>query len=252
MGALYWQLNDIWPAPTWSSIEHGGKWKPLHYYIKNAFADVLVSGYQPFGERTIEIHVSNDRQTSIQGELQVRSWDIESSTVVEEYRESLSVLPQESKKITSVILDSDHNLSRVYQACAIIANGSSKHVFEMLPLAYPSRDALALEIFSYDPNGITLESIDVQEDLEGARYQVSIVLSSSAITGLVWLEWKCEDVKGYFSENAIWLFPGYPRTIVFYGKGSGLVGVQKGDLHIKSLADVLQAEKLLSIEVDEC
>ncbi|KAF9193544.1 hypothetical protein BGZ51_009539 [Haplosporangium sp. Z 767] len=245
MGALYWQLNDIWPAPTWSSIEHGGKWKPLHYYIKNAFADVLVSGYQPFGERTIEIHVSNDRQESIQGELQVRSWDIKSSTVAGEYRESLSLQPQESKKITSVIPDSDHNLSHVYQACAIIANGSSKHVFEMLPLTYPSRDALALELFSVDPRRITLDSIDVQEGLEGVRYQVSIVVFSSAVVGLVWLEWKREDIEGYFSENAFWLFPGYPKTIVFYGEGSVLVGLQKNDLHIKSLADVLQAEKLL-------
>ncbi len=27
MGALYWQLNDVWVAPSWSSIEFNGNYK---------------------------------------------------------------------------------------------------------------------------------------------------------------------------------------------------------------------------------
>ena len=29
MGALYWQLNDIWPGASWTSTEFGGKNVPL-------------------------------------------------------------------------------------------------------------------------------------------------------------------------------------------------------------------------------
>lgn len=29
MGALYWQLNDVWVAPSWSSIEYRGNFKVI-------------------------------------------------------------------------------------------------------------------------------------------------------------------------------------------------------------------------------
>ncbi|MCL1806205.1 MAG: glycoside hydrolase family 2 protein [Oscillospiraceae bacterium] len=43
MGAIYWQLNDIWPVASWASIDYFGRWKALHYYAKRFFAPVMVS-----------------------------------------------------------------------------------------------------------------------------------------------------------------------------------------------------------------
>ena len=43
MGAVVWQLNDIWPVASWSSIDYFGRWKALHYYEKRFFRPVLLS-----------------------------------------------------------------------------------------------------------------------------------------------------------------------------------------------------------------
>ncbi|NJP40537.1 glycoside hydrolase family 2 protein [Oscillospiraceae bacterium HV4-5-C5C] len=43
MGAIYWQLNDIWPVASWASIDYYGRWKALHYAAKRFFSPVLIS-----------------------------------------------------------------------------------------------------------------------------------------------------------------------------------------------------------------
>uniref|UniRef100_A0A3P8NCU1 Beta-mannosidase n=1 Tax=Astatotilapia calliptera TaxID=8154 RepID=A0A3P8NCU1_ASTCA len=58
MGALYWQLNDIWQAPSWSSIEFGGKWKMLHYFAQSFFAAVFPVAFEE--DDTLVIYAISD------------------------------------------------------------------------------------------------------------------------------------------------------------------------------------------------
>ncbi|MBQ8814785.1 MAG: glycoside hydrolase family 2 protein [Lachnospiraceae bacterium] len=51
MGALYWQLNDIWPVASWASIDYYGRYKALQYVAKRFFSPVMISCLET-GERT--------------------------------------------------------------------------------------------------------------------------------------------------------------------------------------------------------
>ncbi|MDR1803921.1 MAG: glycoside hydrolase family 2 protein [Treponema sp.] len=46
MGAIYWQLNDCWPAASWASIDYFFRWKALHYYAKRFFQPVMISCHE--------------------------------------------------------------------------------------------------------------------------------------------------------------------------------------------------------------
>lgn len=74
MGTVYWQLNDCWPAASWSSIDYYGRWKALHYAARRFFAPVLLScaeegmltqdpnvNAQPYNiEKSIRLCLSNE------------------------------------------------------------------------------------------------------------------------------------------------------------------------------------------------
>ena len=59
MGALYWQLNDIWPVASWSSIDYYGRLKALHYYAKRFYSPVIISCIET-GEKTTRPFVTLD------------------------------------------------------------------------------------------------------------------------------------------------------------------------------------------------
>ncbi|XP_013118469.2 beta-mannosidase [Stomoxys calcitrans] len=56
MGALYWQLNDVWVAPSWSAIDFYGNFKLLHYWSKEFLAPIAIVALPD--SRTNSINVS--------------------------------------------------------------------------------------------------------------------------------------------------------------------------------------------------
>ena len=56
MGALYWQLNDIWPVASWASIDYYGRFKALHYEAKRFYDPVMISCRET-GETTTRPYV---------------------------------------------------------------------------------------------------------------------------------------------------------------------------------------------------
>ena len=70
MGALYWQLNDLWPVASWSSIEYDGTWKLLHYAAARFFAPVALALYRKDG--VLHVVGLNDTAEEVRGRLRLR------------------------------------------------------------------------------------------------------------------------------------------------------------------------------------
>ncbi len=81
MGTVVWQLNDIWPAASWASIDYYGRWKALHYAERKMFAPVMISceeigelSERPYCiaepapiEKSARLHVANETRKDVLG-----------------------------------------------------------------------------------------------------------------------------------------------------------------------------------------
>lgn len=57
-GALMWQLNDVWQASSWGSLDYGGRWRALHHSLQAVFAPTLVSVWVEDGH-TLHVYASH-------------------------------------------------------------------------------------------------------------------------------------------------------------------------------------------------
>ena len=104
MGAIYWQLNDIWPVASWASLDYFGRWKALHYYAKRFFAPIMISCHEtaemterPFCvlepepiKKAAKLSVANETMNDVPGTVR---WALRdpSATIIKSGKERISV-----------------------------------------------------------------------------------------------------------------------------------------------------------------
>jgi beta-mannosidase len=75
-GSLYWSMNDVWPAVSWSTVDHAGRWKLGHHAAKWANAPRTVL-WERASEDSLRFQIFNDFPAPAFGQLSVQCMTLE-------------------------------------------------------------------------------------------------------------------------------------------------------------------------------
>jgi len=86
MGTLFWQWNDVWPAVSWSAIDHYNRPKALYYGLRQLYAPQLAL-VQTDSNQVNSLLLVNDQVTELAVRLELQLWSLKSGKVLRSYNE---------------------------------------------------------------------------------------------------------------------------------------------------------------------
>ncbi|CAG0892589.1 unnamed protein product, partial [Cyprideis torosa] len=110
MGALYWQLQDIWPGASWASLEYGGRWKMLHYFAKEFFQRLIVVPYLSINGSDVFCSAVTDESVDQKGNLSVSVLSFDTFEAVFKSEIDVSLSPRSAKVVFQESIEEMLNL----------------------------------------------------------------------------------------------------------------------------------------------
>lgn len=200
MGAIIWQLNDIWPVASWASIDYYGRWKALHYAAKRFFAPVMISAeeegelsqnpkineYHPAPlEKSFRLNVCNETLRDVTGEV-VWALRTPDGAIVRQNQQTLTI-PAMSAKWLDKVDCADASLTGHYVSFAFVVDN--------VAVSEGTCIFCAPKHFEFVDPRLTVET---RGD--------TLVVTSHAYAKQVWLE--SEDADLLLDDNAFDMNPG--------------------------------------------
>lgn len=202
MGTLYWQLNDCWPVASWSSTDYYRRWKALHYFVKKAYSEFLVT--TKIADNKLNISVVSDKLSTTKASLLVVIKDFQGN---EFFKKNLSVqIPENSSNTYLSInlneLKGDFNQSNCF--CYVeLSKGNNLLANESKLLTIPKQ--------------ANLPKCTIQSNVTKAKGGVNILLKSNVFAKNVYLSTESEV---QMADNYFDLLPNQPKNIFMKTKFS--------------------------------
>ena len=205
MGTLYWQINDMWPVASWSSLDYGGQWKLLHTMAKRFFLAVNVVAVPQKDSGEIILRGINDSPSKADVTLEVLAVNINGETRVLS-KKSL-VLPTakavDCVKLPASALKKDEFLFFSWRDDMGKLIGEN----DFFPKAYKYYDLPRAAVIFKWSEGEHGPQVSLRSD--------KVALFATAAS----------DVPGYFSDNGVTLLPGRETVLTFTPRHNQIVSV---------------------------
>ena len=199
MGTLYWQLNDIWPVASWSSIDYYGKWKLLHYAARRFYEPIHPVVYMK-EDGIVEIYVVNDSSRTIldEAKLSVKYSTYEGHKVGKsEY--SVVIKPRSSIHVATIDLNKKSKIDRSNTFIYVKLKSDELYMENTLLLEKPKASKLV------DPKINTM----VTKTPTGFAVTVSCLHPAFEVA------LDSGSIKGIFSDNLFDIRPTAQKVITF-------------------------------------
>uniref|UniRef100_A0A0A9XEI4 beta-mannosidase n=1 Tax=Lygus hesperus TaxID=30085 RepID=A0A0A9XEI4_LYGHE len=206
MGALYWQLNDVWEAPTWASIDYHGNWKMTQYFARDFLADLLVVPIKT--AVNLELYVVSDANIldhphpmDVSVVTRVYKWD--SFQAFSSNTTNGTMQPGDSMKLHTYQLERIINIPKADYFMVFELDNSPRNFFFPQPLIKSNYPDVTVKIAKIDAVNSTT---------------ISVQLETDGIALFVWLESPLQNKFTKFSENGFHMISP-TKTVTISVKG---------------------------------
>jgi beta-mannosidase len=194
MGTLYWQLNDVWPSVSWSSLDHAIGWKTLHYHARRFYASVALAAR--IDGSTLRVSGLNDTHGAVDVEARVRRVDLDGK-ILDETTIAGAVPADRSVEIGTT---------------SILSGGGTFIVVDGRRAGAGDHDPrMRLTVFPEKPKRYDLPAGAVTLEPTSEAGVFSLVAERPAF----FVKPEASEFAGAFDDASFLLLPGERRTIAF-------------------------------------
>ena len=221
MGSLYWQLNDVWPGASWSSLDHDGHWKPLHFNARRFFANVAVAALRDEGMTRVSLLNDTPRAQHVQWRMRVM--DLQ-GRVLGDREQALVLAPgtaAEVGRFSDARLLGDADPSRTVAVVELVQEGQvvSRQIVQFV-----------------DARGLALQAGQLEANVQVGAEGPQVVVQAHGLVRAAWIGFDGLDVA--LDDNFLDLLPGERRVIGL--RTSAAPAELRAALNIQTLGDTLR------------